>query len=327
MATIKDSEIGIFSLNEKRNRQIDDALIRNKEKAKKIGVVAIPNFGSIIKNQVDRAKVDNSDMFDGLEIITNDETRKNFEQSFSNTEALFARINLTSPTPEEFEKAGVDFNYLANEYERMYKEHLVPSLIIAPTLRLAPTKNDSVNVKNQCWKGLYDNLIIDKTIIASPLKENPDGASIWMSNDVLQDNEYLFENELDLVTSGNIHYITNEANDKTQSVDAEANTITWTIALIQGTDSPQDINNPYSGFKEADDPINSKNVTISQYLTYQARSIQSGDNVLDSTSFTWLYSSYADSSKALHGEWHPSECRVRLDWRFNVIGVRPTIWG
>ena len=326
MTIKKDSELEIFSLNEKRNRQIDEALIRNQEKAKKIGGVAIPDLGSIIKNQVDRAKVDNSDMFDGLEIITNDKTRKNFERSFSNTETLFARINLTPPTPEQFEKAGVDFEYLANEYERMYYEHLIPSLVITPTLRLAPTKNDLVPVTHQCWNGLYDNLIKDKTIVNNLHYKKSGSASIRLGEDVLQNNEHLFKNELNLVTNNNIHYVTIEA----KPTDTKADTIIWTIALIPSTSFPQELNRPYSDFKNANDPISSEHITISQYLTYQACSLQSGDNILDEASYTWLQSSCLDSSKALYGEW--VEGRIHLNYwevarQSDNMGVRLPVWG
>ena len=298
MTIKKDSELGIFSLNEKRNSQIDEALIKNKEKAKKIGEVATPDLRSIIMDQVDKEAYSN--IGKSLEDIEDEETREDFIEAYENSIKLFALIGLTPPTPYKFREVGGSIEHFADKYKEMKEQGLKPILIISPVLKL---KSDEVINSNGLdeqlsWTGLHEKLT-----------EKIQNFEFRLQDKIVESKDYLFQQELDLVVYNKMCHVTVDANNNTVdeflynsskpiSNSQKSGNIAWTVALISGTDEPQDLDVPHHKLSDQDKIDNDQYITISQYITIQFIRIQSNQKLLDQVNFTWLDGELKDSNMA-----------------------------
>lgn len=256
-----------------------------------------------------------------LEEINNPEIQHQFESSFIVAEHVFTHIGLKSPTPEEFFKADVDFDYLANEYKRMELENLEPKLVIAPLL---PLSKELTPDSEENWKSLYAYLTDDKTIQNNPLRSKELGmmgltkgfmiCEILSIPEIKQD---IFEQELNLVKNNpNIHKVI-------------SNNILWTISLLPTTKEPQCLG------LEANNSRIGQHTTISQYLTLQATRVQTNQQPLDRCFFTILNGAIKESScnyeSSLEGYWNSDIGIIIVGAQKIGIhekkGIRIPVWG
>ena len=318
-----DSELGIFSLNEKRNLQIDEALIKNQKKAKKIGGVAAasPDLASIIKSEVEAKK-------SVIDYVFSSETKKIIDQTYKNAENLFGREDMHAPTPEQFEEAGVDFDNLAKIYERMEKQNLEPSFVISPILPITSYPEWENNDKFTSWEGIYKGLSNDKTIYGNPLGKDLAGIGINRIHIAIQFKD-VFDQETDLITKDdNIHNIISEDG------------LNWTIAVISNADIALETFQTHekNGFKN--DGSDSKIITVSQYITLQANRILSSQAPLDDDGCTWLnsaFNTYNNIPYVIVGSWWSmgvggNKGRIILSIRDidpseSITRIRQPFWG
>ena len=293
MTIKKDSELGVFSLNEGRNRQIDEALAKNKEKAKRIGEVATPGLGDFVKVKIREARNNESAIYNSLkELINDQDVLESIELAYTNTEKLFGRIDLTTPTIDQFKGAGVNFEKLAEQYLNMQKNNLEPSWVLSPILPLTHKKTEfSVD-----WVNLYEMLTddFDNAIENNPLKKiDPsqigknygfDSYGIVDAHVSESDSGTIFLQELGLINDNkNIHSVVNKYYGSSTYPD-EIENITWTLALISSTDIPQHLNSSSSEYYLSDSSSQSRHITMSQYMTLQANRIISGQSPLGNKS-------------------------------------------
>lgn len=263
-----------------------------------------------------------------LEEINNPEIQHQFEFSFIVAELVFTHIGLKSPTPEEFFKAGVDFDYLANEYKRMELENLEPKLVIAPLL---PLSKELTPDSEENWKSLYAYLTDDKTIQNNPLRSKELGmmgltkgfmiCEILSIPEIKQD---IFEQELNLVKNNpNIHKVI-------------SNNILWTISLLSATKEPQCLGLPnLDSYAEVNNSKISRHTAISQYLTLQATRVQTNQQPLDRYFFTILNGVIEESScnyeSPLEGYWNSDIGIIIVGAQKTGIhgkkGIRIPVWG
>jgi len=264
-----------------------------------------------VRDAAEQAKQSGSEHLSGLEELPPD-MRELVEKSFLQTEQLFARMELAAPSIEQFIQAGVDFGHLASEYERMEIAGLQPELVVTPVLPVVPTALTSGS-----WSELYESLTEDKTIPNNPLQARDDGKGLYINDDVQQIAGELYDSELNLVRSADVHSI-NEGGWG------------WTIALLPTTAKPQELSTPHTD-KEVD-ALSSQHATISQYLTLQATRIQAGETPVDADTYTWLAGTFENGAQAPRGYWDSDDGQVYVGWdgssyQYDGIGVRLPVWG
>ena len=97
--------------------------------------------------------------FGGLEQIDNLEIQHSFEQAFLLSERLVGHAGLSAPTPEQMLSAGINFRYLAEQFERMEQEDgVTPHIVLAPH-----------GLGKETWLDIAKAMTLDKTIQDNPL--------------------------------------------------------------------------------------------------------------------------------------------------------------
>ncbi|HUC96113.1 MAG TPA: hypothetical protein VMR16_00395, partial [Candidatus Saccharimonadales bacterium] len=287
------------------------------------GDIASAGLADIVRADTAEAKTKGVIEGSGLEQVSNPDIKRNFETAFEGTEQLFARISLTTPTPEEFVSVGVDFVSLGEKFERMKSEDLEPILVITPNLPL--TDGGPIRISSQDWVSLYSAMTRDTTIPNNPLNIQNDSEGLWINSDVrVSANDLLKQEEERVLYANDIHMVSHGASFKPGDVY-------WTVALLPTTDNPQGLNTPRADYEAVDDPKKSKLSTISQYLTLQAIRIQSGQSPVDTDTYSWLHGTFNGGTQAPYGDWSSGNGLVYVYWddvgnQDDYMGVRLPVW-
>ena len=219
-----------------------------------------------------------------------------FAETLTRSEQLFARLNLTLPSPDQLVASGVDFAALGTAHERMSTEGLEPRFVLAPSLNTGD------------WQQLYAELEADQSV-------NQDGR-------IKSGGLYID----DTVSSA-----WDTLSDVPDSVPVTLNSAAegscnWTLRLIPGTNRPTETNIAHNDPNYPDKP------TVHEYLTLQASLLQAGEDPIDDSTWTWLNGMFENDSQAPVGRWNPDDGRVGLSYddvgdRDDSLGVRLPVWG
>ena len=259
------------------------------------GEVGVQSLADTVKASTAEARANGSAGLVGFDQLTNPDTRQAFETSFTATEQLFDRINLTTPTAEQCIDAGVDLIALATAYERMKTEGLQPELVLSPKL------------DRGAWHALYQQL---------------EGVLLLINNNILASNDINNRWNTLATLPDDVPTIVTSSS----SVDIDKSP-PWSLRLVPGTSAPATTRVKHS-YNQAVHP------TFSEYLTLQAIRLQANQEPLDSLSYTWLNGSFVNSDDcvcALFGRWISSEKEIMIDLEyadslFDRMGARLPIW-
>lgn len=196
----------------------------------------------------------------------NYEQQTAFIDAFQDTQALFKRVYLDVPTPMNFDWEGVDFESISRVWDRMEKDAMTPEIIITPHLSA------------EQWFDIYENLAHDRSINSNPLAtrqqlgsaaDNELRPGLLITNEV-QENWREFD------------YVAQTSTPTVETEDSEHFPIAWTIRIVEGGSRAQAMDKPYS-------PRSDDYLSLSEYLTLQARRVQEGyGDVVDQEDSTWL---------------------------------------
>lgn len=278
--------------------RVDDAyeraLTAQGELAAGVGGVALD---ALIESDVTAAREQGTLAGSGLEAVTSPDTRAAFGETLTHAEQLFGRIGLSTPSAEQLAESGVDFAALGAAHERMERDGLEPRLVLAPSIR--PDE----------WQDLYRDLESDTGVNAhgriknGGLYINDNVASAWTELSAVPDT----------VPAAIVP-------------DNEGYRTKWTLRLVPGTNRPTETNVAHNDARYPDKP------TVNEYLTLQADLLQSGEDPIDDSSYTWLNGTFDNDSQAPDGRWLPDGGQVGLDqagvgYRSGYLGVRLPVWG
>jgi hypothetical protein len=266
-----------------------------------------------------------------LKQITNPETQKKFETAKQTYAKLWERINLTSPSLDEFAAAGVNFAKLAQTFEQMEeqmeRDSLEPRIVISKPMPLAPDGSGN------SWRELYTQLTADSISDKLPnprLKscyprnhddDNGNDPGLWVNSDIYKQSQSILEQEVKRIEAG-------RTNSTIHPVDDSSNS-PWTIAILPGTTKPQQLDTDHTTNQ-------GRHVSVSQYLALQAALIQTGespiDNEVDDPYFSWMNETLSEGSQALRVSCLSELGRVRvfnLSAKFSdaYLGTRLVRWG
>lgn len=231
-----------------------------------------------------------------------------FQETLAIASKLFNRIGLTPPGERELREAGIDFAKAEAAFGDMERDGLEPMLVLAPALALEGPHG---------WSALYDQLQKDQTIPGNPLKNQSDGAGLWVNDDVKQNwnqiNHYGSTNQ----DGSSAHTPTTTGPD--------GHATGWQLAVVPATAQPPELNVPHTA-NDANHP------SIGIYLTLQANRIQAGETPIDSAHYTWLGGDFSSASQAPCGYWRPGDGQVLVyshdvGRRRDNLGVRLPVWG
>lgn len=117
------------------------------------------SFLDTLNTAVEEAKKKGETGF-GLECIANPETRQAFMEAFELSRRLVGHLNLSTPTPEQMISTGLNFQYLAEQFERMRQEEgVVPHVVLAPH-----------GLGKENWITIARKMTADTTIPNNPLR-------------------------------------------------------------------------------------------------------------------------------------------------------------
>ena len=260
------------------------------------GEVSVQSLADMVKTDTADARSNGSAGLTGFDQLQNPDTRQAFETSFTATEQLFSRINLTTPTAEQCIDAGVDLEVLGAAYERMQAEGLEPAVVLAPSLDVTS------------WYILYKNLKEDQVINFNfrRLKHN----GLYVNTQVVMQWDYLAILPSDV-----------------PAIFSPGNALRWSLRLIPGTPAPTQTFVSHS-YNYAIHP------TINEYLSLQATRLQARQELPDEKTTTWLNGECDDEydvdayTWAPFGRWTNEGVCISLNGihkRSTTIGVRPPV--
>ena len=243
----------------------------------------------------------------GFEVIDNAETKAAFERAFELSEKLAGYIDLSTPTPEDMAEAGVDYAYLAGEYERMKAAGLEPHIVLAPH-----------GLGLQKWHTIFTKATADKTIPDNPLRAQSDGDGLWVSEGA----------------SANWHAFDRASKGTTTPGQAELPSVTthnaggtasWTIRIIPGKQIPDSLNQSYITTVAA----GVQHQTVPEMLTDKLTTIMAGGIPSDKSHYSWC-DSHGSGAAAPQGFWNFDDGRVSVVWdvvvyRYGGLGSRPPV--
>ena len=208
-----------------------------------------------------------------LDGMRSPEVRAAFENAFSLAHKIYG---LEPPSPEEFAARMPDvFASLAEAHETVSE----PEMLVTPHL----TKQETI--------GLFARKARDTTIPNNPLEQRNDGDGLWISTNIT-----------DAV------WDTMDTPSDTQATAEAADGTMWSLVVTSGANKPKHIGESYQDVQRA----GVVPLTISQYLALQLAHLESGKQLVDNSTGTWLQGK-PDSSRAPVGGWRPDRGRVDVD--------------
>lgn len=217
------------------------------------------SFLDTLNTAVEEAKKNGETGF-GLECIANPETRLAFEEAFKLSERLVDYLDLSAPASEQMISAGVDFQYLAEQFESMkQQEGATPHVVLAPH-----------GLGKENWLTIARKMTTDRTIPNNPLKAH-DGAN------------GLCLGETDVPVTDDVWYSSDQAPTSTttpglDTLPAYQNednpNIKWTLRLISGRNKPEYTTMSYRESQRQTSPI--QHQTIAEALTDKLTDILAG---------------------------------------------------
>ena len=184
------------------------------------------SFLDTLNTAVEEAKKKGETGF-GLECIANPETRQAFEEAFKLSERLVDYLNLSAPASEQMISAGVNFQYLAEQFECMRQEEsVVPHVVLAP---------HGLGMKN--WLAIGQKIVNDKTIPNNPLRvDNSEyGLRIEIMSRWLRNNIWRNSDQAPTSTT------TPGLNTLPTYQDESYPNVKWTLRLLSGKEQPDHI--------------------------------------------------------------------------------------
>ena len=187
--------------------------------------------------------------FGGLEQIDNLEFQHSFEQAFLLSERLVGHAGLSAPTPEQMLSAGVNFRYLAEQFERMEQEDgVTPHIVLAPH-----------GLGKETWLDIAKAMTLDKTIQDNPLGIDHKDYGLHIDN-IIDNNTWRYLNQAptSTTTPGLSTLPTHQIKDGDK-------TITWTLRLLSGTEEPAHLGMSYEQSQQQSPPL--EHQTVAEALT------------------------------------------------------------
>ena len=140
--------------------EAENAWRRAQEKKKSTSrSLGTASFLDTLNTAVEKAKKKDETGF-GLECIANPETRQAFMKAFELSKRLVGYLDLSAPTSEQMISAGVNFQYLAEQFESMkQQEGATPHVVLAPH-----------GLGKENWITIARKMTADTTIPNNPLK-------------------------------------------------------------------------------------------------------------------------------------------------------------
>lgn len=187
--------------------------------------------------------------FGGLEQIDNLEIQHSFEQAFLLSERLVGHAGLSAPTPEQMLSAGVNFCYLAEQFERMEQEDgVTPHIVLAPH-----------GLGKETWLDIAKAMTLDKTIQDNPLGIDHKDYGLHIDN-IIDNNTWRYLNQAptSTTTPGLSTLPTHQIKDGDK-------TITWTLRLLSGTEEPAHLGMSYEQSQQQSPPL--EHQTVAEALT------------------------------------------------------------
>ena len=205
-------------------------------------------FG-VLDTAVDEAQKQGTAGFGGLEQIDNLEIQHSFEQAFLFSERLVGYAGFSAPTPEQMLSAGVNFHYLAEQFERMEQEDgFTPHIVLAPH-----------GLGKQTWLDIAKAMTLDKTIQDNPLGIDHKDHGLHIDN-IIDNNTWIYLNQAptSTTTPGLSTLPTHQIKDGDK-------TITWTLRLLSGTEEPAHLGMSYEQSQQQSPPL--EHQTVAEALT------------------------------------------------------------
>ena len=270
--------------------KVAEAYERNHERGLTVDPSCVDKIGvnglaSRIKADTAGSKSRISDIIIGVDQILDPDTRRAFLDRFTETERLFARLDMAAPTVEQCIDAGVDLPALAAAYERMQCNGLSPEIVLSPQLELSG------------WLMLYENFADDPIVNDDKRIE---GGGLFASHSVKAS-----WHKLTAPPDGIPVILAPSCGSDDDGMRA------WNLRLIPGTPKPTmvNVNHSYNG---------AVHPTVSEYLSLQAVRLQAHQEPIDSRTHTWLNSDCSNSSGAqgaVCGDWDEGGGVIYLQWR------------
>lgn len=228
------------------------------------------SFLDTLNTAVEEAKKKGETGF-GLECVANPETRQAFMEAFELSRRLVGHLNLSTPTPEQMISTGVNFQYLAEQFERMKQEEgVVPHVVLAPH-----------GLGKENWITIARKMTADTTIPNNPLKVsmNMHGLYFGRKIGVVTDDVWCSSDQPPTSTT------TPGLDILPTYQDTDNMNIKWTLRLISGRNEPHHTPMSYQESQEQTPPI--QHQTIAEALTDKFTNILAGSRPTDSPS-RWL---------------------------------------
>lgn len=251
--------------------EAENAWRRAQEKKKSTSrSLGTASFLDTLNTAVEKAKKKDETGF-GLECIANPETRQAFMKAFELSKRLVGYLDLSAPTSEQMISTGLNFQYLAEQFECMRQEEsVVPHVVLAP---------HGLGMKN--WLAIGQKIVNDKTIPNNPLRvDNSEyGLRIEIMSRWLRNNIWRNSDQAPTSTT------TPGLNTLPTYQDTDNLNIKWTLRLISGRNEPHHTPMSYQESQEQTPPI--QHQTIAEALTDKFTNILAGSRPTDSPS-RWL---------------------------------------
>lgn len=200
--------------------EAENAWRRAQEKKKSTSrSLGTASFLDTLNTAVEKAKKKDETGF-GLECIANPETRQAFMKAFELSKRLVGYLDLSAPTSEQMISAGVNFQYLAEQFESMkQQEDTTPHVILAPH-----------GLGKENWLTIARKMTADTTIPNNPLKicKNMHGLYFGYKIGVVTDDVWHSSDQPPTSTT------TPGLDILPTYQDEDSLNINWTLRLISG---------------------------------------------------------------------------------------------
>lgn len=255
--------------------EAENAWRRAQEKKKEAQLSTSRSLGAAsfldtLNTAVEEAKKKDETGF-GLECIANPETRQAFTEAFELSRRLVGHLNLSTPTPEQMISTGLNFQYLAEQFERMRQEEgVVPHVVLAPH-----------GLGKENWITIARKMTADTTIPNNPLKVSMNMHGLYFGHKigVVTDDVWCSSDQPPTSTT------TPGLDTLPTYQDTDNLNINWTLRLISGRNESDHPPMSYQESQEQTPPI--QHQTIAEALTDKFTNILAGSRPTDSPS-RWL---------------------------------------
>jgi len=250
--------------------EAENAWRRAQEKKKEAQLSTSRSLGAAsfldtLNTAVEEAKKKDETGF-GLECIANPETRQAFMKTFELSKRLVGYLDLSAPTSEQMISAGVDFQYLAEQFESMkQQEGATPHVVLAPH-----------GLGKENWITIARKMTADTTIPNNPLKVSMNMHGLYFGHKigVVTDDVWCSSDQPPTSTT------TPGLDILPTYQDEDSLNINWTLRLISGRNESDHPPMSYQESQEQTPPI--QHQTIAEALTDKFTNILAGSEPTDS---------------------------------------------